>query len=86
MKELGEWDNEFIFLKAKYIRAKTYIEFGYAGRKKKMLIKCAGMPSSVKDNVTFDNFNSGAKFKGKLMFRNVKNGVLLKPVPFEIKE
>lgn len=85
-KELGEWDNEFIFLKAKYVRAKTYIEFGYDGRKKKTLVKCAGMPSLVKDKVNFDNFYTGAKFEGKLMFKNVAGGVLLKPVPFEIKE
>ena len=56
--KLGYWDHESSFKKAKFIRAKTYAEYQ---KKKDDLyewdIKCAGMPSEVKDALKVkDNF------------------------------
>lgn len=43
--ELGKWKRELEFEKAKYIRAKTYIEIN----KNDIEIRCAGMPQHCKD-------------------------------------
>jgi hypothetical protein len=57
-------------------------------------ITCAGMPDSCKDYVDengnetiigWDNFTSGAKFKGKLQAKHVKGGIILNDVDFTIK-
>ena len=60
----------------------------------KLSIKCAGMPDSVKEDVSFDEFRRGythsgfdkdGKPKGKLAPKHVKGGVVLVPGPFTIK-
>lgn len=48
-------------------------------------VKCAGMPSNIKKHVTFENFKVGFKADGKLQPKQVPNGVILQPRPFEIK-
>lgn len=51
----------------------------------KTKITCAGMPDNVKKSVTFENFNVGQIFEGKLYQRVVKGGVLLVEGDFQIK-
>lgn len=48
-------------------------------------VTCAGMPDNVKENVTYDNFHTGATFEGKLMPRRYKGGIILEETTFTIK-
>ena len=89
--KLGAFKLEGEFEYGKYIRPKTYIH-GHMPDKsydfKKMVvdeIKCAGMPDSVKKNVSWEDFKIGAEFEGKLMKRSVKGGCYLCPTTFQIK-
>lgn len=91
--ELGAWKHESTFNRAKFIRAKTYIEDSNPKDtwntdkydEKKVKITCAGMPSSCYQYVTFDNFNPGMKYSGKLLPKRVEGGVVLQDTEFTIK-
>ncbi len=48
-------------------------------------ITCAGMPDNIKEEVTYDNFQPGATFDGKLMPRRFPGGIVLMPTTFTIK-
>ena len=100
--DLGKWKCEMVFHKAKYIRAKTYLESPYLKNGKVVEnpaelddtcvksdhpeVKCAGMPDNCKSLVTYDNFNYGAEFEGKLMPKRIKGGVVLRETTYQIKE
>ena len=78
---LGAWKNEGCFQDSKYIRAKTYMETVDGVTK----VTCAGMPDNVKEQVTYDNFQSGSTFTGKLMPRRYPGGIILEDTTFTIK-
>ena len=78
---LGAWAHESSFDRAKYIRAKTYIE----ERDGKLTVTCAGMPKVLHKLVTFDNFKPGAIYGGKLLPKNVPGGVVLSETTFKIQ-
>lgn len=94
--ELGAWKHESTFLRARYIRAKSYIEdevdntfylpdkelYGPTSLK----ITCAGMPKQCYKNVSWENFYENSVFDGKLMQRHVPGGIILKPTPFTIRK
>lgn len=80
-KELGYWKKECVFTRAKFLHAKCYIEEIEGS----LNVKCAGMPDSVKQNVTFENFKKGFTSSGKLVPKQVKGGVVLIDSPFTIK-
>lgn len=100
--DLGKWKCEMVFHRAKYVRAKTYLESPYLKDGKVVEnpseldgtciksdepeVKCAGMPDNCKSMVTYDNFNYGAEFEGKLMPKRVKGGVVLRETTYQIKE
>ena len=48
-------------------------------------VTCAGMPDNVKEQVNYDNFESGNTFDGKLMPKRYKGGIVLTPTTFTIK-
>lgn len=52
----------------------------------RLKITVSGMPSSCYDQVTFNNFNIGAKYSGKLQPKIVKGGTVLRSVDFTIKK
>ena len=79
--KLGAWDHEGTFTKARFLRAKTYMET-FDGKNK---VTCAGMPDNVKQGVTYENFHYGATFPGKLLPKRVKGGIVLEAVDFTIK-
>lgn len=78
---LGAWKHESTFTKAKFLRAKTYIE-EIDG---KLKVTVAGLPKAGHKYITFDNFNEGAVFEGKLTPKSVDGGVVLMPTTFKIK-
>lgn len=94
---LGKWDIEGHFRKAKFIRAKTYMEFTKKTVKKdskyygkatityEWNIKCAGLPNKQREQVTAENFNIGQVYTGKLLQKTVPGGVVLVPTDFKIK-
>lgn len=79
---LGKWKRESEFERARFIKAKTYIE----EEQGKLNVKCAGMPDRIKEKVTWDNFRVGFKSYGKLVPVNVEGGVVLEDREFTIKQ
>lgn len=62
--KLGCWKRESEFIRAKYLRQKTYIEEHADGT---LEVKACGMPDNIKSLITWDNFRIGATFPGKLV-------------------
>lgn len=91
--KLGAWDHENTFFRAKFIRAKCYLEDSNAPETwnteeyddKKVKITVAGMPSSCYKNVTYDNFELGSEYEGKLTTKRVKGGSVLVDTTYKIK-
>lgn len=81
-KDLGKWALENKFIRARFIRAKTYIEELEDGT---LNVKCAGMPDNLKELCNFDNFKVGLKLYGKLLPKRYDGGVILEEVDFTIK-
>lgn len=48
-------------------------------------VTCAGLPADCHSQVTFDNFQAGASYFGKLTPKHVKGGTVLIPSEFTIK-
>lgn len=90
---LGAWKHESSFFRAKYLRAKSYIEDeGTITRTgfqidfhHELKVTCAGMPSKLHDQVTFENFEIGALYPGKLRPRHVPGGIVLEETEFTIR-
>ena len=87
--ELGAWKHESTFVKAKFLRAKTYIEYGCDGTEIKedelsLKVTCAGMPKACHSQVTFENFKVGAVYTGKLIPKHVDGGTILEDTTFQI--
>ena len=92
---LGLWKVEDVFVKARYIRSKSYIEVKEDGE---LNITCAGATPEVKKLMDWDTFRVGfnawaiAEQRGldyrdhsKLTPKQYPDGVALEPVNFEIK-
>jgi len=77
---LGAWAHESTFTKARFLRAKTYVE-DIDG---KLHVTCAGMPDNVKELVTWENFHVGLSLHGKLVPKHVNGGIILEPTDFTI--
>lgn len=78
---LGAWKLESTFTRAKFLRAKTYIEEINGNLK----VTCAGLPESLHDQVTFDNFVKAANYHGKLKPNHVPGGIVLSETDFTIR-
>ena len=78
---LGAWKHEATFTRAKYIRAKSYIE-EIDG---KLSVTCAGLPADCHDQVTFENFTPGAVYSGKLRPVHAEGGIVLEETDFSIR-
>ena len=93
---LGAWKLEKTFTRARFIRAKCYIEEVDG----KIEVTAAGMPERcymvkeidkngkmIKTNkeVTWENFKLGAVYKNKLKFEHVPGGIVLTPIDFTIR-
>lgn len=79
---LGAWKHEGDFTKARFVRQKCYLE-EIDGN---INITCAGMPKSCYKYVEWKKFKTGFTCGGKLTFKHVKGGVILKETDFTIKE
>lgn len=79
--KLGAWKHESTFTKAKFLRAKSYIE-EIDG---KLKVTCAGLPESCHNLVTWDNFELGTEYFGKLQQKKVKGGIVLQKTTFKLK-
>lgn len=78
---LGAYKHESTFSKAKYYRAKMYIET-IDGIEEK---KAGGLPPSARGNFTYETMVEGAEFGGKLMPKVVPGGVVLVERTFKIR-
>lgn len=80
-KELGKWGLESEFVRARFLRAKTYIE---EYKDNTINVKCAGLPDNLKELVNFDNFKVGLTLHGKLLPKRYDGGVILEETDFTI--
>ena len=88
--ELGAWKYESRFDRAKFLRAKCYIENSTEkvddpDSEYKLKVTVAGMPEECHDQVTFSNFRIGAQYSGKKTPKIVPGGVVLTSIDFTIK-
>lgn len=94
--KLGCWKHESDFRRGKYIRAKTYMEdIVRVGKvvdgeytmvpKEYLDVKCAGLPQSLKDQCTFENFEPGLALDGKLVPNHVSGGIVLSETRFTMR-
>lgn len=85
--DLGAWKHESNFDRARFIRAKSYIEHVTDPGKNdyKWKITCAGMPESCHEHVTWDNFRIGASYPGKLRPVHAVGGIVLEDIVFTIR-
>lgn len=81
---LGAWKHESTFYKAKFLRAKCYIE--YEEGELRPTVHVAGMPSNIHSGVNIDNFQVGAEYFGKLYTHRVRGGIVLVPGDMQIRE
>jgi hypothetical protein len=79
---LGAWKHEATFTRAKYLRAKSYIE-EIDG---KLEVTCAGLPDDCHDQVTFENFSENAIYTGKLRPVHTAGGIVLEETNFSIRK
>lgn len=86
--KLGAWKKEFVFSKGKYLRQKSYMEYGKEPDEEEEYLKitCAGLPKNCYDQVNFDTFNLGSVFHGKLSPKHVSGGIVLDKIDFTIKK
>lgn len=87
---LGAWKHEGVASKARFIRAKTYIEYikeevneGFSKLIKK--VTCAGLPENCYSQVNWNNFKEGLELWGKLTPKRTVGGVTLQETTFSIK-
>ena len=80
-KDLGKWALESTFVRARFLRAKTYIEEYPDGT---LNVKCAGMPDNLKELCNFDNFKVGLTLHGKLLPKRYEGGIILEETDFTI--
>lgn len=93
--KLGAWKHESTFYRARFLRAKSYIEDEFDNTfylkdlelygTTKLKITCAGMPKSCYPYVNWDNFHPGTDYMGKLRMKHVEGGIVLVDTPFTIK-
>lgn len=81
--DYGAWKLEARFVRAKYLRQKTYIEECANG---KLLIAACGCPATSRNYITFDNFAMGASYKGKLVPKMRVGGAELVERRFTVRE
>lgn len=81
--DYGAWKCEGRFVRGKYLRQKTYIEEQPNGH---LNIAACGCPAESKGYITFDNFEMGASYKGKLRTAMRPGGVELVETRFTIRE
>lgn len=82
-KKFGYWKKESECKRAKYLRPKLYIELE---KNNHLIVTGAGMTEEVKKQVTFDNFEIGATFKGKRAQKQVKGGIAIYETEFTIRK
>ena len=94
---LGAWKMELQFTRARYLRAKCYIE-EFLNKKQELELKVtiAGLPKieeseedeevdGVYSSVTWENFRLGSTYKGKLHPVIVAGGIVLLPIDYQLK-
>lgn len=96
--DLGAWKFEYAFDRAMFIRAKTYIEH-LSEEDQHSAENCehdehtagcayethiAGLPVTISEKLTIDDFTGGRRFDGKLSPRTVPGGVVLENVDYTL--
>ena len=80
---LGAWDNESIWVRAKFVRPKAYYEVFEDGTNN---IKLAGCPNSLLEDVSIEDFDIGLTVHGKKVPVIVPRGVMLETRDYTFSE
>lgn len=93
--DLGAWKFEYAFDAAFYIRSKAYMEHIPMTRpdcddpecsdRHDYITRIAGFPVALGAKLTFDDLKGDIELQGKLTRKVVKGGVVLVPIPYELK-
>lgn len=78
---LGAWKHEYDFEKGLFARAKCYTELKSDGKYETHI---AGLPDTIAERVTFDDYRDGRTFDGKLLPKRVPGGIVLTDVGFTL--
>lgn len=82
-KEIGCWDLEKEYKLFRVIAQKTY--YGVL-KDDKRVIKACGASDKVKEKITYDEFQIGRTFTGKLAPKRAKGGIILVDTTFTFKK
>lgn len=83
---LGAWKDEGHYRRFKALRAKTYIADYGTEDEPDIEVHVAGLPAKCHSQVTFENFELGATYQGKLYQKRVEGGIVLVEDSFTIKK
>lgn len=72
---IGAFKVERVFRRAKFLGEKCYIEDDEING---LVVKCSGLPEDCADQVTFENFERGAEYKGGKIPVRVPGGIIFK--------
>ena len=78
---IGAWKEEKYYYDFKALAQKCYMGIG-----EKTYIKVAGAPKKVKEQISYDEFDFGRTYSGKLAPKRVKGGTVLMDTTFTFKE
>lgn len=82
---LGAWKREAVFDKATYLRPKAYAErILREGQESKVVARVSGLPRKLLEGADIESVRIGSKFKGKLVPKRVRGGIILVSSEFEI--
>lgn len=79
--DIGAWKVEAEFTKAKYIGLKTYIHDEVDGS---TVVKMSGAPEEVRNNINWDNFQTGTVVPGKIIMRSIPGGYVRYKTKYKI--
>lgn len=85
--KLGCWKQEFSIKYCKYLRAKTYVDYGFEDNKEKLVrkITVAGMHDNCKKRFKIKEFNYGKEYENKLSTMQLDGGMVVINTTFKIK-
>ena len=84
--KLGAWKFEDYAIRARYIGAKCYYEDIIRDDEIIKSVKVAGLPDYLHEQVTWENFHVGARYRGKLRPKDVFGGVYLEEIDYVIRK
>ena len=84
--KLGAWKIEDYSIRSRFIGAKCYYKDLVFDDEVVKSVTVAGLPESLHEQVTWENFHVGARYSGKLRPKDVLGGVYLEEIDYVIRK